>query len=115
MSFVLNSAIVINAITILIFLTAYIFEFHYSVNPKLKAICGLYSTVAMLLYLLSLIITVFYHIYYANAFGMLLLPFIFMPFLIGRVVRYETLKKYTILQILCFIFSFVILLSIYKI
>ena len=96
-----------NFLTIFILLFGLLYKFK---NPKNKAKYGIVLACIMLAYtiLLSLFI-LFNTLLKQNFLTMLLIFCVVSPFIIGSLVKFETLKKYTILQILCFSISLVYL------
>ena len=83
-------------------------------NPKHKAIYGYSiagSTLPYLFLLSALILTEV--ILHGNLKFSCLLLCVISPFIIGKIVRYETLKKYTFIQILCYCASLAVLVVKY--
>jgi len=79
-------------------------------NPKSKAVYGYVIASGMIPYMLALSIFAFYGAFVGHNFwSLLLILCVISPFVIGKLVRYETLKKYTVIQILCFCVSLVVL------
>ncbi len=109
MHIILTSAIIINILAIVVLLIGLFYNFE---QPKNKALYGYVMAGSLLLYifLLSLVgiygLVVEHNLYFA-----LLFLCVISPFVIGKFVKYETLKRYTAAQIMCFIVSLVILLS----
>lgn len=80
-------------------------------HPKNKAIYGYLITSSIILYIITLSIALingFIEKYYFYSFILFLC--IISHFIIGKLVKYETLKKYTIIQILCYVLSLITLL-----
>jgi len=86
--------------------------FHDFKNPKHKAFYGYSITGAMIPFLLFLTLFIIFDLFlYRNILSAaILILCAASPFIIGKLVKYETLKKYTIIQILAFCLSFVIML-----
>lgn len=109
MHIILTSAIIINILAIVVLLVGLFYNFE---QPKNKALYGYVMAGSLLSYifLLSLVgicgLVVEHNLYFS-----LLFLCVISPFVIGKIVKYETLKKYTAAQIMCFIVSLVILLS----
>lgn len=109
MHIILTSAIIINILAIVVLLIGLFYNFE---QPKNKALYGYVMAGSLLFYifLLSLVgiygLVVEHNLYFA-----LLFLCVISPFVIGKFVKYETLKRYTAAQIMCFIVSLVILLS----
>ena len=102
-------AIVINIIAIIV-LSAGLF--HKFEHPKHKAIFGYTVAGSMILYIAFLGLIAIYEILVnRNLYGASLILCVISPFIIGKLVKYETLKKYTVAQIICFIVSLVTLLK----
>ena len=101
-------AIVINIISIIILLIGLFCNFE---QPKNKAIYGYYIAGSLLMYIFVLSSVVFYGVVVNPKFCDFILGLcIISPFIVGKLVRYETLKKYTFIQIICFVVSLVTLL-----
>ena len=80
-------------------------------QPKHKAVYGYLLAGCMLLYIMTLIpalICGFLGKHYL--FSLILFLCIISNFIIGKLVKYETLKKYTTAQIMCYIVSLITLL-----
>lgn len=107
MSTIVKITLLINLITILALSAGLFNKFD---NPKVKANYGYLLAGSIITYLLSLTLVIIWDIFFNQNFQtILLLIFVLSPFIIGKLVKYETLKKYTIIQILCFILSFMVL------
>ncbi len=90
----------INIITIIVFLTALFCKFE---NPKRKAIFGYVVVASIIAYLIFMglyLISTLVLVHDLRVLWMLL--FMVSPFVIGVLVRYETLRLFTMLQILSF-------------
>lgn len=100
--------IIANVLSILILLIGLLYNFK---QPKNKAIFG-YSVVgSMLAYIVFLgLVVISWGISNLDLYCIVLVLCIISPFVLGKLVRYETLKKYTVLQIMFFTISLVILL-----
>ena len=102
-------AIITNILSILILLIGLFYKFK---QPKNKAMYGYAVVGSILLYIISLSITLIYEFlekYYLCSFILFLC--IISHFIIGKLIKYETLKKYTTIQIMCYIVSLITLLS----
>ncbi len=85
--------------------------FYNFVHPKNKAIFGYYIAGNIFLYLVLLgLVIIREWILKPNLSCFVLALCIISPFVIGKLVKYETLKKYTVIQIIFFIISLVTLL-----
>lgn len=103
-------AITINLIAIIILSIGL---FHDFKHPKHKAIFGYNVVWSMLLYVITISLTAIYQfIINRNLFGVILLLCAIMPFIIGKLVKFKTLKIYTIIQIFCFLISLITMLMI---
>ena len=108
MYIVLIPAIIVNILSIIMLLIGLFYNFK---QPKNKAMYGYLLAGSMLLYIITLslaLICEFWSKHYL--YGVVLFLCIISNFIIGKLVKYETLKKYTIAQIMCYIVSFVTLL-----
>lgn len=80
-------------------------------QPKYKAVYGYLIAGCMLLYILMLGMALIYGLFVKHyLFSLILFLCIISHFIIGKLVTYETLKKYTILQVVCYIVSLITLL-----
>jgi len=103
--------IIFNLLTILILIFGL---FHNFENPKNKAIYGYVIAGGMIPYLILLTLYIILEILYKQDYlyvGLILC--VLSPFIIGKLVNYETLKKYTVVQILCFAVSLMVLVLKY--
>ena len=81
-------------------------------NPKHKAVYGYTIAGTMLPLLLMLSLIAIKEMIFANfIMALLFIISILSPFIIGKFVTYKTLKGYTVLQILFFCMSFIILIA----
>ena len=108
MHIVITSAVIINVLAILILLIGLFYKFE---QPKIKAVYGYAVAGSMLLYMVSLFVFAMYGLVVKqNLYSMVLLLCVISPFIIGKLVKYDTLKLYTVAQIMCFTLSLIILL-----
>ena len=99
--------LITNILAILVLCVGLFFKIE---NPKGKAIYGYVIAGGMIPYMLALSIYVLADmIINCHYWSILLILCVISPFIIGKLVRYETLKKYTLIQILCFCASLVVL------
>ena len=107
---ILNIAILFNLFVIFVFIPGLFLKFQ---NPNIKAIYGYTMTFGMFLYILTILLFIIAN--YKNSYIFaILISCLLSPFIIGKLVSYKTLKIYTILQIICFLISFIILLMLYQ-
>ena len=107
MSIITITTLIFNILAILVLFVGLVFRIE---NPKSKAVYGYVIAGGMIPYMVMLTVyavakTVFEH----DLWLLLLILCVISPFIIGKLVRYETLKKYTLIQILCFCVSLVVL------
>ena len=108
MYIVLLSAVVVNILSILMFPIGLFYNFE---QPKIKAVYGYLIAGCMLLYILMLGMALIYGLFVRHyLFSLILFLCIISHFIIGKLVTYETLKKYTVVQIMCYVVSLVTLL-----
>ncbi len=108
MHLVITLAAVANILSIIMLLIGLLYNFK---QPKSKAVFGYFIAGSMILYLIVLsFITIYILLTNHYIRGIILLLCIISPFVIGKLVKFETLKKYTIIQIMCFIVSLLTLL-----
>lgn len=108
MHIVLTSAIIVNIFSIIILLIGLFYNFK---QPQNKAKYGYLMTGCILIYIITLSLTLicgFFEKYYLHS--LILFLCIISHFIIGKLVKYETLKKYTTIQIMCYIVSLITLL-----
>ena len=104
-------AIIINLIAIIILSIGL---FHDFTDPKHKAIFGYNVVWSMMLYVITISLSAIHQfIINHNSFGTILLLCAIMPFIIGKLVKFKTLKIYTTIQIICFLISLITLLIIF--
>lgn len=102
-------AVVANILSVIILLIGL---FHNFKQPKNKAIYGYLIAGCMLLYILTMFLASlkgFVEKHYL--YGFILFLCIISHFIIGKLVQYETLKKYTAIQIMCYFVSLIAILS----
>ena len=108
MYIVLISAIIVNILSIIMLLTGLFYNFK---QPKNKAVYGYLIAGCMLLYIVTLSLASIYGFFGKHyLYSFILFLCIISHFIIGKLVKYETLKKYTTVQIMCYIVSLVTLL-----
>jgi hypothetical protein len=108
MHIVIALAITSNILSILMLFVGLFYNFE---QPKVKAIFGYSITGSILAYLFTLSIVMIYGLITNHILcSLILFLCIISPFVIGKLVKYETLKKYTAIQIICFFVSLAILL-----
>lgn len=99
--------IILNIVAILVLCAGL---FHKFENPKNKAVYGYVIAGGMIPYMLALSIYVISDIIVnRNFWSIFLILCVISPFIIGKLVKYETLKIYTLIQILCFCTSLAVL------
>ena len=107
MSIIYGLTVLFNILTIVILSIGLFVNFK---NPKNKAAYGYLIAAGMIPYLVLMCLTMILKLFYEkNCYYLILILSILSPFVIGKIVKYETLKKYTVIQIICFILSLVIL------
>lgn len=107
--------VILTAIVVCIFaiIVLSIGLFHTFKQPKYKAIYGYCVAGSMILYIIMSGLGSIYEFFVNNSlYGLVLALCAISPFIIGKFVKYETLKKYTVFQILCFALSLAIFLIV---
>lgn len=106
--------LITNILAILVLCVGLFFKIE---NPKSKAVYGYVIAGGMIPYMLMLSVFVIADLIIGHNFSSgLLILCVISPFIIGKLVRYETLKKYTTIQILCFLVSMIwIFIEYYRI
>lgn len=101
-------SIIFNIVAILVLFAGLFYKFE---NPKAKAVYGYSIAGSMIAYIVTLSAFIAADVIIGHNFlSALLILCVISPFIIGKLVKYETLKKYTVIQILCFLVSFIVLL-----
>ena len=96
-------AIIVNILSVIVLLIGLFYNFK---QPKNKATYGYWVTGCMLLYIVTLSLALlkgFGEKHYL--YGFILFLCLISHFIIGKLVKYETLKKYTTVQIMCYAVS----------
>ena len=107
MNVITTVTLIFNILAILVLCAGLFFKIE---NPKSKAIYGYIIAGGMIPYMFALSIFIIADmIINRNFWSILLFLCVISPFIIGKLVRYETLKKYTFIQILCFCASLAVL------
>ena len=102
-------AITVNIISIIVLLVG---VFHSFQQPKSKEIYGYFITGSLLLYMITLgFVVIGGFITKQNLYSIILFLCVISPFIIGKLVKHQTLKKYTIIQIMCFFVSLAVMLQ----
>ena len=108
MHLIIPLAILVNIVAIVGLLIGIFYNF---TKPQNKAIFGYTIVGSLILYIILLsLIGIREWILNPNLYCLVLTLCVISPFVIGKLVKYETLKKYTVIQIIFFIVSLVILL-----
>ena len=108
MYIVLVSAIIVNILSVIMLLIGLFYNFK---QPKNKATYGYLIAGCMFLYIVTLSLALMYGLLGKHYFySFVLFLCIISHFIIGKLVKYETLKKYTTVQIMCYVVSLVTLL-----
>ncbi|MBR1942797.1 hypothetical protein IJ843_03575 [bacterium] len=107
MKIITDIAVFFNIFILIVLLFGLFFKFE---NPKQKAAYGITMAISMISYLLTLSTVIAFGAILKHNFNMLYLVLcVISPFVIGYFVKYETLKKYTVIQILFFAASLIFL------
>ena len=108
MSVVLTLAVIVNILSIIMLAVGLVYNFD---QPKIKAMYGYLIAGCMLLYILMLGMVLIYGLFVKHyLFSLILFLCIISHFIIGKFVTYETLKKYTVTQIMCYVVSLITIL-----
>ncbi len=106
MRIIIMSALIINLLAIVMLLVGLLYNFK---NPKNKAVYGYTLAGSMILYMVTFgLISIYGLLIIRNLWYIIPLLCVLSPFAIGKLVKYETLKKYTVVQIMCFALSLAI-------
>lgn len=108
MHIVLTLAIIANILSIIMLPIGLLYNFK---QPKNKAIYGYLIAGCVLIYILTLSLALIYGFIKKHyLYSLVLFLCIISHFIIGKLVTYETLKKYTVVQIMCYFVSLITLL-----
>ena len=111
MSYLLNIALLVNLILILIFSLDIIVIKKDLFTHKTKGDISAVLVFFFILYLGLISIYIFLNTTIIHSLnGLLLIFYIIAPFIIGKYAKYKTLMKYSIIQLLCFVSSFITLM-----
>ena len=106
----LISAVIVNILSIIMLLIGLLYTFK---SPKSKAVYGYLIAGCMILYIITLSLALIYGFFEKHyLYSFILFLCIISHFILGKLVKYETLKKYTVVQILCFTASLATLILI---
>jgi len=112
MSSLLIAAKLINIVAILLFAVGLFFVCDKEVNTKHKAMLGVAMAITLALYILLLSLVAIFFALQGKIVALALILFVVVLFPLGHYSKYETVKIFTILQILCFVLSLGILYTI---
>lgn len=108
----INSFIIVNILLILSFVVAqYLLKLD---KPKLMAVFSVFLSIILVFYLCLIIIICIKSIVFKQYINLVLLPFIFIPFIVGIFANYKKIHFYTNIQNLFFTLSLVIALFLFK-
>ena len=99
MIYMLYLLTIINILLIILLFVCYLYSNKEVVQPKLKAILGLYLCGIMIIYLFMLTFVGIYGIVVHKYKLLILFIFVFVPFVIGNFATYKTVAKYTFIQL----------------
>lgn len=111
MIYLLSSSVIVNILIILLFSVLYFIK--DETEPKHKALLSSLSGAALLLYLILFVIISVFGIIIKDIFLSSFVIFAVIPFVIGKMASFETLKKYLLLQIFSFVLSLIFLIIIF--
>ncbi len=111
----LISFLAINIVFIVLFFVGKKFIFKIKSNPNLTAGYALLLGIMFVLYFLSVFVVVISSIVAHKFLPVILLVFVFLPFVIGKKVTYEKLNFYSNLQLVTFLFSLILGLVFLKV
>ena len=108
MQIVVTLGVIANILAVIVLLIGLLCNIE---QPKIKATFGYTIAGCFILYVVLLGLIGIYGLAVShNMFSLVLLLCVISPFVIGKLVKYETLKKYTVVQVMCFVLSLVTLL-----
>ncbi len=111
MIYLLWASLVVNILIIILFSVLYFIK--GETEPKQKALRSSLSGAALLLYLILFVIISVFGVIKKDILLFSSLIFAFIPFIIGKMASFETLRKYLILQIFSFVLSLIFLIIIF--
>lgn len=108
----INSFIVVNILLIILFAIAqYLLKLD---RPKLIAATSILLSIILAFYLCLIIIICVKSLIFKHYLNLFLLPFIFIPFVVGVFANYKRIHFYTNVQNLFFVLSLIITLFLFK-
>ncbi len=108
MYIVLVLAIIVNILAVIMMSVGLFYNFK---QPKNKAVYGYLIAGCILSYIITLSLALIYGFFGKHyLYGFILFLCVISHFIIGKLVKYETLKKYTVAQIMCYVVSLITLL-----
>ena len=108
MHIVLIFAVISNVLSLIMFLFGLFYNFK---QPKIKAVYGYLIAACMIFYIIIFSLVLICEFFKRDyIFGFILFLCIISHFIIGKLVKYETLKIYTTIQIMCYVVSLITLL-----
>ena len=108
----INSFIIVNILIILAFVVAqYLLKLD---KPKLMAGFSVFLSIILVFYLCLILIICIKSIIFKQYLNLVLLPFVFIPFIVGIFANYKKIHFYTNIQNLFFVLSLVIALFLFK-
>ena len=108
MYIVLVSAVIVNILSIIMLLIGLFYNFK---QPKNKAVYGYSIAGCIFLYMITLSLALIYGLFGKHyLYSLVLFLCVISHFIIGKLVKYETLKIYTTVQIMFYIVSLITIL-----
>jgi len=108
MYIVLVSAVIVNILSIIMLLIGLFYNFK---QPKNKAVYGYSIAGCIFLYMITLSLALICGLFGKHyLYSSILFLCVISHFIIGKLVKYETLKIYTSAQIMCYFVSLITLL-----
>ena len=103
MHIVLTSAIIVNILSIIMLLIGLFYNFK---QPQNKAVYGYLIAGCMILYMIGIGFASIYGLFENRyLYSIILFLCIISHFITGKLVTYETLKKYTVMQMMFYVVS----------
>jgi len=113
MNILIKIALITNIIQIILFLSGTILLFYKHATPKTRADVATANAIVLLMYFACFSVLLIEGFLKGETIYLASIIFLIAPFIIGKLVRYQTLKKYSIIQFLVFSLSLVYLLKLY--
>ena len=105
MTTLINIAIIVNIVLVLVFMLTSFLVFTKDLTPKIKADLATLNVTILLIYGTLLLLIFISGLLYGKILYLLAILFVIAPLIIGKLVEYKTLKKYSLIQLTTLLIS----------